>query len=504
MIKLLPILAIILFAFTTANVSADVTPVRAATYVVCSAGALDTVSCDFLADGVDDHVEIQAAIDALPTTGGRVLLSEGVFSVAGSIDLSANLILEGQGFGTEIQQAAGANLHNILSIVWAEGVTVRNLTVNGQKDLQTWGNGVGIRLGDGASYATVEHINLVDTRGRGISMYGNSSEVVVQNLRVERTTGDAIYAGQFNVQVLNNVVLDAGNGIMILQANGSIVTGNVVRDSGRNGIELLNSKNVIVSNNLVKGSGYLGMVFTDSEGIAAANNRLTYNDNNGIDCNNSKHVSITGNVSSYNGSAQNAQYSNLEGNGILTWRCKHVTISGNVTFNNGQGQPLNRDGIRVADDGITAGHHIVVTGNRSYDTQTTPTQGYGIRIGGAMPNQTVNYVILQGNDVIGNGIAGIGITGAVSGADLIIRDNLGFTTESNGFASIEDGNTSVIVTHGLDIKPSAKDCAVTPNNYMGFATKFWINSFNDTTFAIRVNNDPGAGKAVFAWTCSVQ
>ncbi|WP_461369171.1 glycoside hydrolase family protein [Candidatus Darwinibacter acetoxidans] len=55
--------------------------VRTATYVVAASDAPDHVKrqADYVCDGVDDHVEIQAAIDALPTYGGTVYVTGGTY-----------------------------------------------------------------------------------------------------------------------------------------------------------------------------------------------------------------------------------------------------------------------------------------------------------------------------------------------------------------------------------------------------------------------------------------
>ena len=57
-------------ASSTANV---------ATYIVAASDSRNKDLADFVADGTNDEVEIQAAIDALPATGGVVYLLEGTF-----------------------------------------------------------------------------------------------------------------------------------------------------------------------------------------------------------------------------------------------------------------------------------------------------------------------------------------------------------------------------------------------------------------------------------------
>jgi len=51
----------------------------------------------YVCDGVNDHVEIQAALNALPSSGGVVLLSSGTYNCAGIIAPKAGSTLKGEG-----------------------------------------------------------------------------------------------------------------------------------------------------------------------------------------------------------------------------------------------------------------------------------------------------------------------------------------------------------------------------------------------------------------------
>jgi len=54
---------------------------RTATRIVATsnASAKSKVGADYVCDGIDDWVEIQAAIDALPAAGGYVYFTKGHF-----------------------------------------------------------------------------------------------------------------------------------------------------------------------------------------------------------------------------------------------------------------------------------------------------------------------------------------------------------------------------------------------------------------------------------------
>ena len=62
---------------------------QAATFVVAASHSLHKEHADYVCDGVDDQVEIQAAIDALTTAGGTIVLLEGSFTISASINWPA-------------------------------------------------------------------------------------------------------------------------------------------------------------------------------------------------------------------------------------------------------------------------------------------------------------------------------------------------------------------------------------------------------------------------------
>ena len=77
-----------------------------ATLIVAASDSKNKEKADYVADGTADNVEIQAAIDALPSGGGRVVLLEGTFNVATSITVGSNTTIQGQGFSTKVVATA--------------------------------------------------------------------------------------------------------------------------------------------------------------------------------------------------------------------------------------------------------------------------------------------------------------------------------------------------------------------------------------------------------------
>ncbi|MDD5220951.1 MAG: hypothetical protein PHV11_10315, partial [Candidatus Bipolaricaulis sp.] len=115
-------------------------PPRTATFVVAAsdASAQFKLQADYICDGTADDVQIQEAIDALPASGGRVVLSEGIFTVNDRIDVSSNTTLSGSGWGT-ILRVVPATFPDNISVIRLSSVSesiVRDLLIDGE-----WDNG---------------------------------------------------------------------------------------------------------------------------------------------------------------------------------------------------------------------------------------------------------------------------------------------------------------------------------------------------------------------------
>lgn len=83
-----------------------------ATFVIAAVDSEDTTRADSVCDGTADEVQINAAIAALPATGGSVFLLEGTYNLAASIIPASNTAIIGTGFGTKLISGAGIEVFN--------------------------------------------------------------------------------------------------------------------------------------------------------------------------------------------------------------------------------------------------------------------------------------------------------------------------------------------------------------------------------------------------------
>ena len=76
---------------------------KTATFVVGPSSNSDSASYDYVTDGTADDVEIQAAVDALPTNGGLIVFREGSYTLAATVTIAKNGVkLRGFGYATQL------------------------------------------------------------------------------------------------------------------------------------------------------------------------------------------------------------------------------------------------------------------------------------------------------------------------------------------------------------------------------------------------------------------
>lgn len=228
----------------------------------------------------------------------------------------------------------------------------------------------------------------------GFSVSGCDNAIVVDN-QIYSPTNNGIRCIDFashyvdNVVIKNNSVIDATSYGILLENHTTnfIVEGNTVRDGTVEGIRVMGSGGS-VKNNIVRENGLHGIqLFSPVSGLAVHD----------------------------------------------------VIVEGNKVINNSQ-DSATADGIRI-DGSNAAFSHLLVTNNRCYDDQGSPTQRYGIILSGGTGHSNINIV---NNDVVGNKTGGFLKSNFTMATDakLIIRNNLG----ANPDAYYAQGNVTGATT----------------------------------------------------------
>lgn len=243
-----------------------------ATLIVAAYNTLNPNAAHYQCDGVADDVEINAALNALPVGGGRVILLEGDYTLANSITIpDDDITLEGQGESTFID---GNNLDNLVNAIVVTGRTNIHLldfsirTESGSRDLCDC-----IYVSNGSNDLVIERVHILSSSDNGIYFTGTSISGVriidcdieaADNwgILVDMSTAEALVRLHVEGCVFSDIAESA------IQANASAnnaawhIIGNLVDITGGDGMDLDTvTDSVIEGNRIINADGsalYLG------------------------------------------------------------------------------------------------------------------------------------------------------------------------------------------------------------------------------------------------------
>lgn len=431
-------------------------------YFVCSstAPAFLKASAEKVCDGVADDVEINAAIVATSTAGGRVRLSTGTFALAVRITHKSNVILSGLGAATVLQAAAGVTAGVITG---ASGDAITDAAV---EDL----------LIDGGAVASLNGIQVT-----------NGSRLRCERVRIQNIAKNGVVLTTHNDAELKRLRIDTPSdaGIEILGGNDNIINLCTVLSSGsagviKHGIYLtataLRTKILYCRIDNPQGamSIFVDSTCTDTEitgghftststnkeaiGIVAGAVRTIVTAVN-VDTTGDNGISVSANECTVTG----CTIKNAWNNGIFV-AGSNCTVTGNTIHN------VNLSGSTFAGINLPASSNNVVTGNRIFDDQGVPTMAYGIKEVTSATNHTYS------NNTI---------TGAVTAPYLLLTNSTSRLTDT-GKAALTDGatvNVDAAVADALTLSAGGSRTIAAPTNATP-GRRIWIEVLNNTGGAI--------------------
>jgi hypothetical protein len=230
--------------------------VRTATKIVAANDSLDKTRADYVCDGINDQVEIQAAINALATTGGTVKLLEGTYTIGATINLASNVILEGCGKGTKIT-TAGAITITMITATSKDYVWVRNIFLYQPTYAVT-----------GISFNTCNYSKItgmfINTYDTGINWNTGQYNEIRNNIIWQQTAYSSTWAvtvNAFNQSIIaNNLIYQNSSGLSLLNSTSVVIYGNIFNTSIYKNIQVGNGTGQI----LCIGNLLLGISTTDA------------------------------------------------------------------------------------------------------------------------------------------------------------------------------------------------------------------------------------------------
>lgn len=255
-----------------------------------SANGWTSQDCDYLCDGTADEEEINAAITALPSTGGEVVLLDGSYNLTGAILIEKQYVtLSGSGAGTKLVRAFDATeLAHALVVADEYYITIKDLYFDGKSATYTASYNTNLRIGASGYYNMVQNCFMMDCTGAGIDCsgyYANIHGNYIANCKkgIETSFGDhlsitgnvvrsatsyGIYLyGSENSVCSGNSIYDCNYGINMQSNDNAAVTGNSIQ-GGTNGIYLSSCEYCTISANNVHGASEYGVVVGNANCIS--------------------------------------------------------------------------------------------------------------------------------------------------------------------------------------------------------------------------------------------
>lgn len=393
----------------------------------------------------------------LSTSNQKLCFDTETFTVSSPMRITGNnIIFQGQGFGTIFKEAVGFSRgadtvsgvfeNAVPATTGVQNITIRDLSIDGNKANRAFvADDGGIRF-DGASNSLNRNIKIEDVyvhASAGNCINGRYVDTfIVSNFIVEHcgTSGQGgIYHGVYFLRSSNGQYIsgtakntDDGSGLKIGVGDFNIqVTAVTSELNAKDGFEFSGGSGVDIARDVTM------------TGTVAANNTL-----NGYDLN----VGAGDNRFTFSGisSIFNVQ------NGFLTNNLSNMTLTGCLIMNNAFGV-TGWQGIRIANT-----KDFVITGCRIGDSQSPKSQQYGILLVSGD-----SFISAIGNDLGGNLVGGFIDQG--SSTNILVGSNAGYNSV---------GKVTNFVVPGLRFSPwGSASVVVASTTY----TVTGVNIFNFTS-----------------------
>ena len=340
-----------------------------------SSSGWTSADCDYLCDGTDDQVEINAAIQALPSTGGEVVILDGTYNITATIAMNkANVKLSGNGNATVLKRMwNSSSLEGVINLSF-DSCAVESLLINsgtsssGANDLCIYLNGSnyntitgnicrnnsgGIYLsGSSSSDSNTITGNTCNNTGTGIYLEGGNCSTITGNTCCNNSGYGIYLSSNNNDTITGNTCHSNAFGIYMNDSDNNTVTGNTCYDNTRYGIYLFGPNN----NNTITGNtcnySTRGKYIANGSTNAITGNTCYNNTQEGMYIKGSDQT-VTGNTCNDNGSNHPGIYLYSDNSTATGNTCnnnnigiylsgKNSTITGNTCHNNGTGIYMNR------------------------------------------------------------------------------------------------------------------------------------------------------------------
>jgi len=253
-------------------------PKNFTTLIVAASNSLDKTRADYVCDGVDDEEEINAALNALPSEGGRISLLEGTYNITDTIIVAkSNTSIEGLGHATTIQTENNINMVYVVNLT---NFTLSNLNLYAN---HTGGSQNCIYLSS-ITYSCISNVFVGNFGNNGIYLT-NCFNIRIIQCSITDCVASAIRADSNEFLFLLENYLENNEYAIRIDSSFFIkIAHNSFLSSTNTSIQITSATYVYISNNHISGA-ILG-IYTDCMTIIT-NNTISYSDTYAISINGS-------------------------------------------------------------------------------------------------------------------------------------------------------------------------------------------------------------------------
>lgn len=231
--------------------------------------------CDYLCDGVDDQVEINAAIQALPSTGGEIKVLDGTYNITASINIDKERVtFGGCGQSTIFKRMWNSTAINQGVIELSKNYSMlKYFVIDGNKSLHNsdYNHGIDSKY-QSLGFIVIKNTTIINCSGCGIQAIYLSMMEIISNLIMDN--------------ILNGIRADIYSGV---------IANNICYKNGGSGINTSAGYSISIVGNRSEYNAKYG-IYVDSDRSTICGNTCNNNEIAGIRTHNSTATSIIGNT----------------------------------------------------------------------------------------------------------------------------------------------------------------------------------------------------------------
>jgi len=274
---------------------AAIKEITTARFVVgTSTAGWTAADCDYLCDGTNDQEEIIQALNALPATGGEVVILDGTYNITASINIPKdNVSIRGSGNATTLKRMynstntdSGPTARGLITLNEKSGCKIQGLQIDGNKATYTASYNNGIYLYSSSNNTVTG--NTCNNNNNGIYLYSSSSDNTVtgNTCNNNNSYGIRLSSSSSDNTVTGNTCNNNNYGIYLSSSSNNTVTGNTcIRGIGTPEDYTINQYTIFLSSssnnyNLISSNNCMGkaVVVEGGTGNSAWGNKFDNTD----------------------------------------------------------------------------------------------------------------------------------------------------------------------------------------------------------------------------------